>query len=102
MQRRWWTLVVVSAGTFMLLLDITIVVVALPDMQRDLNAAFSELEWVTDGYSLALASVLLTAGTLSDRFGRRLVFVTGLVVFTAGSAACGAAVDPTMLIASRV
>ncbi|WP_448222988.1 MFS transporter [Gordonia iterans] len=101
MARRWWTLVVVCLGTFMLLLDVTIVMVALPDMERELGASFTQLEWVTDAYALSLAALLLTAGSLSDRFGRRLVFGLGLVVFTAGSALCGAAVSPEMLIGSR-
>ena len=101
MARRWWTLVVVCLGTFMLLLDVTIVMVALPDMERELSASFTQLEWVTDAYALSLAALLLTAGSLSDRFGRRLVFGLGLIVFTAGSALCGAAVNPEMLIGSR-
>lgn len=101
MNRKWWTLGVVCLGTFMLLLDVTIVMVALPDMERDLKASFNQLEWVTDAYALSLAALLLTAGSLSDRFGRRLVFLTGLVIFTAGSALCGAAESPEMLIASR-
>ncbi|GAB2668594.1 MFS transporter [Gordonia jinhuaensis] len=101
MERKWWTLVVVCVATFMLLLDITIVVVALPDIQRSLGANFSQLQWVTDAYALALAALLLTSGSLSDRFGRRRIFVIGLVIFTLGSVLCGVAQDPNMLIASR-
>lgn len=101
MNRKWWTLVVVCLGTFMVLLDVTIVMVALPDLERDLGASFTQLQWVTDAYALSLASLLLTAGSLSDRFGRRLVFGLGLTIFTAGSALCGAATSADMLIASR-
>ncbi|TKV56326.1 MFS transporter [Nakamurella flava] len=101
MNRTWWTLAVVCAATFMLLLDVTIVVVALPDIQRDLQASFGQLQWVTDAYALALASLLLTAGSLADRFGRRLLFAVGLAVFTVGSALCAAAPDAGTLIAAR-
>ena len=69
-KNKWWTLVIVCLGTFMLLLDVTIVMVALPDMERDLGASFSQLQWVTHAYALSLAALLLTAGSLSDRFGR--------------------------------
>jgi EmrB/QacA subfamily drug resistance transporter len=101
MGRKWWTLLAVCAGTFMLLLDVTIVVVALPEMQTSLHAGFSDVEWVVDAYALTLASLLLTAGVLADRYGRRLLFGTGLAVFTAGSLLCGLAQSPGMLIASR-
>ncbi|WP_076478844.1 MFS transporter [Williamsia sterculiae] len=101
MKRKWWTLVVVCAATFMLLLDVTIVVVALPDIQHSLGASFGDLQWVTDAYALALASLLLTSGSISDRFGRRAVFLAGLVVFTVGSLLCGVAQNAPMLIASR-
>lgn len=101
MSHRWWTLVVVCAATFMLLLDVTIVVVALPDIQRALGASFGQLQWVTDAYALALASLLLTAGSVADRVGRRRVFMIGLIVFTLGSLLCGIAVNPMMLVASR-
>ncbi len=101
MDRKWWTLVAVSAGTFMLLLDVTIVVVALPDIQRSLHASFGDVQWVVDAYALTLASFLLTAGVLADRYGRRLLFAIGLVVFTLGSLLCGIAQSPLMLILSR-
>ncbi len=101
MARKWWTLVVVCAATFMLLLDVTIVVVALPDIEHALGASFSQLQWVTDAYALALASLLLTSGSISDKFGRRRIFSIGLVIFTLGSLLCGVAQDPTMLIVSR-
>src|ERR1700733_2941705 len=101
MEKKWWTLIVVCAGTFMLLLDVTIVIVALPTIQTGLGASFSELQWVVDAYSLTLASVLLTAGSLADRYGRRLLFTIGLIVFTLGSLLCGLAQSPLMLILSR-
>jgi len=101
MERKWWTLLAVCVGTFMLLLDVTIVIVALPDIQRALNAGFSDVQWVIDAYALALASLLLTSGVLADRYGRRRLFSIGLVVFTAGSLLCGLAQSPLMLIVSR-
>ena len=99
--QAWWTLVAVCLGTFMLLLDVTIVIVALPDIQTSLGASFSEVQWTIDAYSLSLAVLLLPSGSLADLFGRRRLFVTGLVLFTAGSLLCGLAQSPTMLIASR-
>src|SRR5437667_10973524 len=101
LERKWWTLIVVCTGVFMLLLDITVVNVALPDMQRDLNASFSQLQWVIDAYALALATLVLTAGSLADLRGRKAVFVVGLAVFSAASAACGAAPTAGFLIAAR-
>ncbi len=101
MEKKWWTLVVVCAATFMLLLDITIVIVAMPSIQSELHASFSDVQWVIDAYALTLASVLLTAGSLADRYGRRLLFTVGLVVFTLGSLLCGMADSPIMLIVSR-
>ncbi|HUZ44591.1 MAG TPA: MFS transporter [Acidimicrobiales bacterium] len=101
MDRKWWTLVAVSVGTFMLLLDITIVNVALPNIQHSLKATFSDLQWVVDAYALSLASLLLTTGSLADLFGRRLLFAIGLVVFSAGSLLCGLANSSLFLIASR-
>jgi EmrB/QacA subfamily drug resistance transporter len=98
---RWWTLACVSIGTFMLLLDITIVNVALPAIQSDLHASFSDLQWVVDAYALMLASVLLVSGSVADIIGRRRVFVTGLVLFSAASLACGLATTPTMLTLAR-
>jgi EmrB/QacA subfamily drug resistance transporter len=85
----------------MLLLDITIVIVALPTIQSELHASFSDVQWVIDAYALTLASVLLTAGSLADRYGRRLLFIVGLGVFTVGSLLCGVAQSPIMLILSR-
>ena len=101
MERKWWTLVLSSIATFMLLLDITVVNVALPDIQRDLNASLSSLQWVVDAYSLMLAVFLLTAGSLGDRLGRRRVFSLGLGIFTFASFLCGIAGDPTLLNLAR-
>ncbi len=101
MEKKWWTLIVVCAATFMLLLDVTIVIVALPTIQSGLHASFSDLQWVIDAYALTLASVLLAAGSLADRYGRRLLFSFGLIVFTLGSLFCGVAISPIMLILSR-
>jgi EmrB/QacA subfamily drug resistance transporter len=85
----------------MLLLDITIVNVALPAIERALKASFSDLQWVVDAYALALATCVLTAGALADLFGRRRIFVIGIVLFTIASAACGIANDPLFLIIAR-
>jgi EmrB/QacA subfamily drug resistance transporter len=98
---KWWTLTAVCLGVFMLLLDITIVNVALPDIQTELHATLSDLQWVIDAYALSLAALLLTAGSLADLFGRRRLFVIGLVIFTLGSIACGAAQDVFFLQVSR-
>jgi EmrB/QacA subfamily drug resistance transporter len=89
--RRRWTLIAVCVTTFMLLLDITIVNVALPSIQRSLDAGLTGLQWVVDAYALALAALILTAGALADRYGRRLLFGVGVVVFTTASLVCGLA-----------
>jgi EmrB/QacA subfamily drug resistance transporter len=101
MQRKWWTLVLISIATFMLLLDITVVNVALPDIQRELDASLSSLQWVVDAYALTLAAFLLTAGSLGDRLGRRRVFTLGFAIFTFASFLCGIAGDPTLLNLAR-
>jgi EmrB/QacA subfamily drug resistance transporter len=101
MDRKWRTLTIVCVGIFMLLLDITIVNVALPKIQRDLHSSFTDLQWVVDAYSLMLASVVLNAGSLGDLLGRKRVFLTGIVLFTAASAACGAATSPLFLNLAR-
>jgi EmrB/QacA subfamily drug resistance transporter len=98
---KWWTLAAVCIGTFMLLLDITIVNVALPDIQGELKASFSDLQWAVDAYALTLASLLLTAGSIADLFGRRLLYIIGVVLFTGASVLCGAATGPLMLEVSR-
>ena len=101
MERKWWTLVAVAAGIFMLLLDVTIVNVALPDIERALDASLADLQWVIDAYALTLAALLLTAGSLADRYGRRLLFAIGIVVFTLGSLLCGLAPSATFLSLAR-
>jgi EmrB/QacA subfamily drug resistance transporter len=101
LDRKWWTLIAVCTATFMLLLDITVVNVALPDIQRSLHASFSDLQWVVDAYALTLAAFLLTAGVLGDMFGRRGVFAIGLVVFTLASFTCGVSTTSLMLNLSR-
>jgi EmrB/QacA subfamily drug resistance transporter len=101
MERKWWTLTAVSAGVFMLLLDITIVNVALPDIQHQLGGSLSDLQWVIDAYALSLAALLLTAGSLADLLGRRIVFAVGIAIFTAGSLLCGVATNPTFLALAR-
>ena len=78
MERKWWTLVTVCVGTFMLLLDVTIVNVALPKIQAGLGSSFTDLQWVIDAYSLTLAALLLTSGSLADLLGRRRIFAIGL------------------------
>src|SRR4051794_30227215 len=101
MARKWWTLIAVSVATFMLLLDITVVNTALPSIQKDLSANFTDLQWVIDAYTLALAAVVLTAGSLADRLGRRGVFAAGLAIFALASLAAGLAPDATFLNVSR-
>src|ERR1039458_7044485 len=100
-SRNRWTLIAVCAGTFMLLVDVTIVQVALPTIQRHLGASFTDLQWVIDAYALSLAALILTWGSISDRFGRKRVFLAGLAVFTVSSLLCGLAQSITMLIWSR-
>src|SRR3954452_15428936 len=90
-SRQRWTLVLVCTAVFMLLLDITVVSVALPSIQRELGASLSDLEWVSAAYALSLAVLLLPAATLGDQLGRRRLFLVGLVIFTVGSLACALA-----------
>src|SRR5271168_411035 len=101
MDRKWWTLIAVSFGVFMLLLDITVVNVALPDIQRSLHSSFSDLQWVVDAYALTLATFLLTAGSVADLLGRKRVFIVGLFVFTISSAVCGLSTTPLELNLAR-
>ena len=101
MQRKWWTLLAVTVATFMLLLDITVVNVALPSIRSSLHASFADLQWVVDAYALTLAALVLTAGSLADRFGRRRVFELGLAVFSLASLLCALAPDPTFLNLAR-
>jgi EmrB/QacA subfamily drug resistance transporter len=101
MERKWWTLIVVCVATFMLLLDITIVNVALPTITRDLHASFSDLQWVIDAYTLTLAALLLSAGALADLFGRRLIFTIGVVLFAGASLLCALSPNALFLILAR-
>jgi EmrB/QacA subfamily drug resistance transporter len=101
MDRKWWTLIAVCVGTFMLLLDVTIVNVALPAIQSSLHASFSDLQWVVDAYSLLLAALLLTTGSLADLYGRKRVFVIGLIIFILSSLASGLAQSPLWLNLAR-
>jgi EmrB/QacA subfamily drug resistance transporter len=101
-NRKWWTLGAVAFGLFMIMLDNTIVNVALPSIQRDLGIGIEELEWVVNGYALTFAVLMLTGGKLADLLGRRLIFIAGLAIFTASSLACGLAGSAGMLIGARV
>jgi EmrB/QacA subfamily drug resistance transporter len=101
MDKKWWALIAVCLGTFMLLLDITIVTVAQPAIQAGLHASFSDVQWTLDAYALTLASLLLTSGVLADRYGRKRLFAIGLAIFTLGSLLCGLAQSPLMIILSR-
>ena len=98
---KWWTLLVVCLAVFMLLLDVTIVNVALPSIQKELGSSFEDLQWVVDAYALALAAILLASGSLGDLLGRRSVFVIGLVIFAGASLLCGLSGSPMMLNVSR-
>jgi EmrB/QacA subfamily drug resistance transporter len=100
--RKWWTLGAVAFGLFMIMLDNTVVNVALPSIQRDLDVGLSELEWIVSGYALSFAALMLIGGKLADAYGRRLIFVVGIVVFTASSLACGLAGSGDVLIAARL
>ena len=101
LERKWWTLIAVCTAIFMLLLDITVVNVALPDIQRSLHSSFSDLQWVVDAYALTLAAFLLTAGVIGDMFGRREVFAIGLAIFSVASLVCGLSTTPLMLNLAR-
>jgi len=100
-ERKWRALIVVCVAIFMLLLDITVVNVALPDIQRELHTSFTDLQWVVDAYALMLAATMLNAGTLGDLLGRKRVFTAGVALFTLASALCGAATTPLLLILAR-
>jgi EmrB/QacA subfamily drug resistance transporter len=92
----------VAFGLFMIMLDNTVVNVALPAIQRDLGVGLSELEWIVSGYALTFAALMLVGGKLADAYGRRLLFVIGIAVFTLASLACGLATSGDMLIAARI
>jgi EmrB/QacA subfamily drug resistance transporter len=101
-RRKWWTLAAVSFGLFMIMLDNTVVNVALPAIQEDLGADLSQLQWIVTGYALSFAALMLIGGKLADAYGRRLIFVVGIVVFTGASLWCGLSDSGEMLIAARV
>ena len=101
-NKKWWTLAAVAFGLFMIMLDNTVVNVALPSIQRDLDMQLSELEWIVSGYALTFAALMLIGGKLADAYGRRLVFVIGIAIFTLASLACGLASSGETLIAARV
>jgi EmrB/QacA subfamily drug resistance transporter len=96
-----WTLIAICGGTFMLLVDVTIVQVALPRIQRELHASFTDLQWVIDAYALTLSALILTSGTLADRIGRKRVFIGGLTLFTLASLMCGLSGNASFLIFAR-
>ena len=101
-NRKWWTLGAVAFGLFMIMLDNTVVFVALSSIQSDLHISQSELEWVVSGYALTFAVLMLTGGKLADMYGRRRIFIVGLAIFTASSLACGLATGAGFLIGARV
>src|SRR5438552_10607173 len=101
-NKKWWTLAAVAFGLFMIMLDNTVVNVALPSIERDLHMSIASLEWIVTAYALTFAALLLTGGKLADLLGRRLIFVVGLAVFTLSSLACGLAGSASLLIAARV
>jgi EmrB/QacA subfamily drug resistance transporter len=100
--RKWFTLAAVSFGLFMIMLDNTVVNVALPSIQRDLGIGLSELEWIVTGYALTFAALMLIGGKVADAYGRRLIFVIGIAIFTLASLWCGLANSGEMLIAARI
>ena len=101
MERKWRVLTVVCIAVFMLLLDITVVNVALPNIQTELHTSFTDLQWVVDAYALTLAATILNAGSLGDLLGRKRVFLVSIALFTLASALCGAATSPLFLDLAR-
>ncbi|MEV6959326.1 MFS transporter [Streptomyces sp. NPDC051207] len=101
-RRRWFALAIVMTAAFMDLVDVTIVNIAIPSIQQDAGATFSQIQWITAGYALAFAAGLITGGRLGDIHGRKRVFLLGIGGFTLASALCGFAVNPEMLVASRI
>src|ERR1700674_2826922 len=100
-NRRWWTLGAMCFALFMIMLDNTVVNVSLPSIQRDLHATLSSLEWTVNAYTLTFAVLMITGGRLGDIFGRRRMFLFGVVVFGVSSAAIGFAPSDTALVAFR-
>src|SRR6266581_7191604 len=100
-NKKWWTLAAVAFGLFMIMLDNTIVNVALPSIERSLHMSISSLEWIVTAYALTFAALLITGGKLGDLYGRRKMFIAGLVVFTLASLACGLAPNAGFLIGAR-
>src|ERR1700749_2158235 len=100
-NRKWWTLAAVAFGLFMIMLDNTVVNVALPSIEKDLGISISELEWIVTAYALVFAALLITGGKLADMFGRRRIFVIGLAIFSLSSLACGFAPNAGFLIGAR-
>ncbi|RFU84526.1 MFS transporter [Streptomyces triticagri] len=101
-RRRWFALAIVMTAAFMDLVDVTIVNIAIPSIQRDTGASFGQIQWITAGYALAFAAGLITGGRLGDIHGRKRIFLIGVAGFTAASALCGFAGSPEMLVASRI
>ncbi|MFJ2772035.1 MFS transporter [Streptomyces sp. NPDC087300] len=101
-RRRWFALAIVMTAAFMDLVDVTIVNIAIPSIQRDAGATFSQIQWITAGYTLAFAAGLITGGRLGDIHGRKRLFLIGIAGFTVASALCGFAANPEMLVASRI
>ncbi|MER7900059.1 MFS transporter [Streptomyces sp. NPDC096046] len=101
-RRRWFALAIVMTAAFMDLVDVTIVNIAIPSIQREAGASFSQIQWITAGYALAFAAGLITGGRLGDIHGRKRIFLVGIGGFTVASALCGLAVNPEMLVASRL
>ena len=100
-NRKWWTLVAVAVGLFMIMLDNTVVNVALPSIRKNLGISISELEWVVNAYALTFGVLLLSGGKLADLLGRRRIYVVGLIIFTVSSLACALATGPEVLIGAR-
>ncbi|MGZ8716411.1 MAG: MFS transporter [Gaiellaceae bacterium] len=100
-NKKWWTLAAVAFGLFMIMLDNTVVNVALPSIEKDLKISISELEWIVTAYALVFAALLITGGKLADMFGRRKIFVIGLAIFSLSSLACGLAPNAGFLIGAR-
>ncbi|MEU2877107.1 MFS transporter [Streptomyces sp. NPDC007070] len=101
-RRRWFALAIVMTAAFMDLVDVTIVNIAIPSIQQDAGASFSQIQWITAGYALAFAAGLITGGRLGDIHGRKRLFLVGIAGFTLASALCGFAANPEMLVASRI